>query len=262
MKKNNILFFIILLLVILGCGIYLFISLQYPGFIINLKDTDDSLKLAVSRKCLSKDKCVNLSDKIKELKSQWIDRTYIGAMYTLGKSAYLDGQLTQEEYDANNNLLMLHFSDFYDDLLEYLKKHTGKQVEYKKDGLLPGFHIFPSSYFIKYPFTSFHLDLQYNNTNWDNYSNCDFNNPITFTIPIEIPKDGAGLYFFDATKDTPKRTATKSKKIKYNYKLGKIIFHTGHNWHLIAPCNIKKNEHRITLQGHAIKCNDKWIVYW
>ena len=132
-------------------------------------------------------------------------------------------------------------------------------MEYKKGANLPGFHIFTSNFIFKYPIASFHRDFQYLSLPWDNC--CDQSNIISFTIPIFLPKDSCGLYIFNYDGNNIFR-AMNSKKQKYIYEEGKIYIHNGLHWHMIAPCRIKKNEYRITLQGHGIKCGDTWYLYW
>lgn len=253
--------FIIILLIII---IIIFLLITFPAFFINLNKIDKNLKIPQSLLFHPKPTYFNhLAIKIKQLKPLWISQSLGGVMYTLGKASYLNGKKSQDIYNYNNLFLMNHFKFLYVDLLNFLKKYfKTPNVKYKTDAFLPGFHIFPSTPFIQYPVTSFHVDRQYNNTCWDNYTNCDFENTITFTIPIESPQSGGGIYFFEATKKDSFFKALISNKMKHEYKIGEIVLHTGNNWHLITPSKINKNEHRITLQGHAIKCNDTWYIYW
>ena len=109
------------------------------------------------------------------------------------------------------------------------------------------------------PKTSNRTPGEYKN-DWE--SNCDFNNSISFTMAVCLPKASSGLYVFDANSNDSRTIAIKSNRSFIEYKIGKIVLHDGHNWHIMAPSKINKNEYRITLQGHGIKCNNKWFIYW
>ena len=137
--------------------------------------------------------------------------------------------------------------------------NLNSKVVYKKKANLPGFHIFTSKSIFRYPIASFHRDLQYNSLNWN--SQCDNTKIISFTVPIYLPKDQSGLYIFNYSGDNILK-AMNSEKDKYKYTIGKLYIHNGLNWHIIAPTFIDKGEYRITLQGHGLKCNDIWYIYW
>ena len=47
------------------------------------------------------------------------------------------------------------------------------------------------------------------------------------------------------------------------YTVGKLFYHTGHVLHQIIPgYKLQEGDRRITLQGHGIKCDGKWIIYF
>ena len=56
----------------------------------------------------------------------------------------------------------------------------------------------------------------------------------------------------------------KSKERHYcPYQEGKIVIHNGFNLHQIAILDdYQKDDVRITLQGHAIRFDKVWKVYW
>jgi hypothetical protein len=232
------------------------------GLLINVKSLDHTLCIPSTGVGLSAQRCRQLANTVKGLEAHWQSRDALGVMYTLGRAAYLDGWSPQKQYDANNAFMKTHFADFYAELLVILEQRFKRPVVYKNDAFLPGFHIFPASFWAKFAVASFHVDLQYRRTVWKKYAGCDFNHPVTFTLSIELPKKGAGIYFFDATEEVPRERAAQAKKMKHDYVLGKMVYHSGHHWHVIAPCRIASGEYRITLQGHAIHAKEATLVYW
>jgi hypothetical protein len=49
-----------------------------------------------------------------------------------------------------------------------------------------------------------------------------------------------------------------------NYQIGNMVLFKGNLLHQIAPFfePVCENELRITLQGHGLKCDGKWILYF
>ena len=109
---------------------------------------------------------------------------------------------------------------------------------------------------------SIHLDQQQYFVNWKDQNLCDYNNPYTFTVCFEKPKSGAGIYIFDGRLESNADDVTKRDKEYIEYKLGYLNIHDGLNWHMISHKNIREGEYRITLQGHLLKYDNKWLIYW
>ena len=157
--------------------------------------------------------------------------------------------------------MLRQFGDMYTLLLRELRILLDTpNVYYKENGFLPGFHIFSSSFYFQFPVASFHTDGQQHQNDWSD--NCDLNQSLSFTLSIDLPKNSSGLYIFDATNKQSRLQALFSNRSFIPYKIGKIVLHHGNNWHIMAPSKIKTNEYRMTLQGHGIKCQNSWFIYW
>ena len=47
------------------------------------------------------------------------------------------------------------------------------------------------------------------------------------------------------------------------YTIGKLMYHTGHVLHQIIPgYKLQDGDRRMTLQGHGIKCDGIWRLYF
>lgn len=180
----------------------------------------------------------------------------------------------------SNELLLKEFPDLYPILLQELETVLDtKNICYKNNSYLPGFNIVDNSnlggtnnaakwlsdllrswFYSIIPVAPFHTDGQYNLLEFgSDIRECP---KISFTLPIDLPESGSGLYIFNATDRTSSRKAILSKKCLVKYEIGKMVIHDGDHWHLIAPMNFKLNEYRIMIQGHGVKYRDTWHVYW
>lgn len=180
----------------------------------------------------------------------------------------------------SNELLLKEFPDLYPILLQHLEAVLDtKNICYKANSYLPGFNIVHAPnrggtnnttnwlsdllrgwFYRIVPMAPFHTDGQYNLLEFgSDIRECP---KISFTLPIDLPKSGSGLYIFNATDRTSSRKAILSKKCLVKYEIGKMVVHDGDHWHLIAPMNFKPNEYRITIQGHSVKYGGTWHVYW
>ena len=256
----------ILLIVICYCmmctSFQYYLFSRFTGLCMNFTSSVvpiDSIKCYHKEKyILTNEQCSVIKNKIINLNKHWSKRNPI--LYTFGKSSYMFDNI--EKNRVNNNRLLLNtFPELYIILLNALKDMLNtKNVYYKNDALLPGFHIFVENSFFQYPIASFHIDGQQDLNKWN--KKCDLKNSISFTLSIDLPKDSPGLYLFDATKKHSRIQAIFKNRTFIPYEIGKIVLHRGNNWHIMAPSKINKNEYRMTLQGHGIKCNDSWYIYW
>ena len=268
MKKYNLACLIIFLLLFSNAINFmrvfiLYIFNHHTGLFMNFTSKVvpiNSIKCYHQEKqILNKNMCKKIKNTILSLNKNWFKRNFM--LYTLGKSSYLHDKVNTLLINNNNKFLLENFFDMYNFLINELRVILKtKNVYYKKDGFLPGFHIFVPNLLFQFPVASFHMDTQQSLNNWN--KDCNLNNSISFTLSIDLPKNSPGLYLFDADKRDSRLKAICKNRCFIPYKIGKIILHHGNNWHIMAPSKINKNEYRITLQGHGIKCKDSWYIYW
>ena len=110
-----------------------------------------------------------------------------------------------------NPVLRKHFTWLYDILLEKLSTQFGP-CEIVNELGHPGFHIFGhkpnqvsdpkcAKRFEK-PLASLHVDIQYKEhiSYWNTYNEVDLEDQLSFTLPIELPTHGGGLWLWDWLK--------------------------------------------------------------
>ena len=90
--------------------------------------------------------CTQVADKVKVLQTKWESRSDKFPFFTLGKSAYLDGNSeTYYQGAESTNLIMFGlFHDLYKEVAGKLSSHLGEWVVLNPKLALPGFHIFPA----------------------------------------------------------------------------------------------------------------------
>jgi hypothetical protein len=151
-----------------------------------------------------------------------------------------------------------------------LSEEIGEEAYFPGRLALPGYQIFAASPIFAHPVCSVHVDLPYNDVEWPS-DEIDTRNPISFTVPIALPRSGAGLTVFDMSIEefgplsTTERTARLERRdrVHHAYEPGRIVIHSGHLVHQIAPFRTQDpSEIRLTLQGHAVRGQNGWQVFW
>jgi hypothetical protein len=131
--------------------------------------------------------------------------------------------------------------------------------------------VFDCNKIFSLPVASVHRDLQWQRLTFGPDEDIDTENTLSFTLAIELPPGGGGLYTFDQklspvfTLFVPRGLVTSfAPKTKIEYKEGFMVTHNGQTDHMIAPCEMSKDKKRITLQGHGVyeKNKDTWYLYW
>jgi hypothetical protein len=175
-----------------------------------------------------------------ENKQNWINRDNF---YTFGAASYLDDT---DKYARNirksNNILQKEFGGVIKKICDHFSAKTHPEIA------LPGFHIFDrKSNGTK---ASIHEDSSYKRLP---IFNDNYKDGKSFTILINEPDCGAGLNVWDEAFN----------KSFYAYELGFMNVHLGGLKHQIANTgDIKKNEYRITLQGHVITFGEETYIYF
>jgi len=224
---------------------------------------------------LSRDECAALRAQIFALRADWRRRDDELPFFTLGCASYLDAVADRAGYAgaavASNALLSRHFRQLYDRLAARLGRHFQAPVAFAPGLALPGFHIYLAHKKFEQPIASVHCDTQYEAHDWSEYVHADFRCPMSFTLAISLPQCGGGLNtwnmdYAEYSTLTPgqlaQRLARRTQRY-VDYAVGELALHSGHLVHQAAPANeVRDGDQRITLQGHALNCDGRWLLYW
>jgi hypothetical protein len=231
---------------------------------------------------LSSAECERARQTVHALRSSWIARgSAEHPFYTVGAASYIDAVSRtplprySEILVETNPVLQEHFYWLYARLMNKLSLHLQAVVRTADELALPGFHVWQG---LNVPTSSLsiHFDLQYINIPWPDVSRSDRSRPLSFTLPIALPRGGGGLNSWDLSYEeqaahfqaTGKFTAVeemaKSRtRTLHPYTQGVLTLHSGHTLHQIAAVDqAYPDDERITLQGHGLYCDGAWTIYW
>lgn len=211
--------------------------------------------------------------------------------YTLGAVTYIDGYNPSEYYryaQDINPTLKQYFGWLYEIVFNKLSEELGEPCILIDELAHPGFHIFghkPNSqalentkYVMEIPNATIHIDLQHQNHMeiWNKFNNVDLVNVLSFTLAIELPITGGGLNTWNCERAKEYQYDNDyTKRLKYfdygeygeptvvQYHEGKNFYFVGELLHQMGPgYNLNALDRRITLQGHGVKCDGIWRIYF
>jgi len=185
------------------------------------------------------------------LNSLWNNRILDKPFHTLGASAYLDivgGD--QEPYftgvRACNGALAYCFGPLYREISEALTDLLKVKASFDSALALPGFHIFFAHEAFVREGGLWHMDMGHIQLGLPDID------PISFTVSVCLPKDGAGMDY-----------KVGDEEHHLAYKVGGMVVHDGCMMHRIAPLkSYLDNDERITMQGHGVKIDGEYILFW
>jgi hypothetical protein len=209
---------------------------------------------------LSSQECENALLQVLLLKSWWIKRHQQVPFYTLGLAAYLDDQYgssyqrayTSPELVKYNQLLLRYFLSVYQKVITHLAELFDAPAFLNEQNLaLPGFHIYEAHTAFAKPVAKVHRDLQFCHLFAERESLAP-SRVFSFTLPIALPEvSGLNFYNNDGELDGFEP-----------YHTGEMVVHSGLKPHQAVLNSVAWCEPRITLQGHGLRRDDSWIVYW
>ncbi len=223
---------------------------------------------------LTEEECSQVRSIVHELKEFWIQRHPQLPFYTLGLASPYDVPQDKRGYYNKvkyyNSILLKHFGWLYKRLSNTLAIKLGNLALFPENLALPGFHIFLGHKAFEQPLGDVHCDKSYM-FHWQPSEKVDWNNPISFTQAISLPKSGGGMYMWDLEYAEVKglnhleieEISKLRNKTFHPYKVGKLFLHSGHRVHQIAPVKkLQSEDERITLQGHGVLYNNAWQLHW
>lgn len=223
---------------------------------------------------LTPEECDRTLERVLANRERWTARHPGLPFYTFGAASYLDAENDPDLYyrraAALNPVLEREFGWLHDRVLEALSGHLDAPATFEPRAGRPGFHVFLAHEAFKRPLGRIHFDLQYEGLEWDGAR--DFSRPVSFTLAVKLPHAGAGLQTWDIAKadydalapDERERFRLDAEPDYVAYRAGAMLCHSGLLLHRIAPVqeDMRPNDMRVTLQGHALPGADGYRVYW
>jgi hypothetical protein len=226
----------------------------------------------IERFFLEESECVELRRRVSLLQEKWTKRSDFG-FFTLGTAAYLDATKSVQDYfqiaKHTNAMLLEEFSDLYAGLEQFLADTLQESVAFSDSLAMPGFHIFQFGG-VEIPCDNLpqraHFDLQFQSIIPDG----ECQETLSFTVLIEHPLGGASLAVWpirlqDAVTDCLDihDYAARNQYENYAYRKGHMLIHDGLSLHAIgSPGAMAPLGTRITIQGHGIRQDGQWLLYW
>jgi hypothetical protein len=237
-----------------------------------LTNSHPLLSTMFSRDFLGASKCADTLSRVNRLWDRWTMRGGYD-FCTLGAASYLDAAESRDTYLAaaarTNPILSDVFGDIYSGLRVFLQDVLGDPVSYDERLALPGFHIFQfdgSEVADEMLAERAHFDLQFLLAvpQWTPEAT------LSFTLPLGLPSGGGSLAVWPVRHeeilgyDQPVRDiAAQSRCEIIDYEIGRMVLHDGFLLHAIgAPAHSTPYGQRITLQGHGVRRQGRWTIYW
>lgn len=234
--------------------------------------------MITSLQLLEPEECARLDESIKELRAHWIRRGHPQSrFFTLGAASYLDEPAEYPSVaERLNPILREHFDWLYDRVVDFLAGRLRAPVTLAEGLGHPGFHIWETPAIFVTPDASVHFDLQHQRTWPEDAPGVDYSRPLSFTLPVRLPRRGGGLNLWDVTYDRylrfrervgariqPTDVTVLLPRLRHPYTTGAMAMHSGLLLHQIGEIDeVFPGDERITLQGHALLSRGEWKLYW
>jgi hypothetical protein len=222
---------------------------------------------------LSAEQLRDVLDGVFRLREHWIARA--PGFFTLGLALYKDGRESGGrplDVDESNARLEESFGPALAELKAFLERELDAEVEWGQGLPLPGFHVFDATALRPAePTGDAHFDIQYV---WGGFEEPVLD-VVSVTVPIQIPAGGTSLEYWPVdyaeferlyTNETIESVADAERLFPMHdvaYEPGKPCLIRGLPLHRIGTTpRVEPSDHRITLQGHAVRLGERWVAYW
>jgi hypothetical protein len=225
---------------------------------------------------LSHEECAVVHSWVHERRRYWKQRHPVLSFYTLGAASHLDavnnGAKHYRDLAAEENERLWNGLEWvYNRLAESLSRELGEAFFYDKTLGLPGFHIFLDPA-LSCSGSAKHFDLEHELIDWDSYELVDEAKKLSLTLAIRVPASGAGLWVWDINYLDLQELSPAAVRVLcernargtlHPYTPGRLVVHSGYQLHQIGTSpQFQPNQERLTLQAHAQRVREGYVLYW
>lgn len=219
------------------------------------------------------------------LRKYWIKRDVPGfdvslAYWTLGNATYLDGTYKEiKNLKRNNQRIIKKFAGLYEQVRQKLSEALKAEVVINDQFTIPGFHIYSADY--NWPLGiegagQIHLDRPHRRTDYD----FKYSDVLSFTLPFQLPIQGGGLTYwlqvpgeiievleergkwYHELDDAAQAWLAGNRQV-LPYTIGKMAIHDCDTVHQVTnDTAMQEGDFRITMQGHGVFHDNRWLLYF
>lgn len=233
--------------------------------------------------------CADVLRRLLDLEAFWIGRHPRFPFHTLGATNYYDivgnpARPYRRLARQYNPLLLDQFGDVYEALVATLCARLDAPVVFCPDAALPGFHLFgadpafaPSErhdltheqWFARrggdaFPGSPIHVDSAHLALGLPDAPT------ISFTLAVALPAEGAGLKIWPFGRargagldQDGLQALLRNAPARYiPYAPGGLLVHSGDLYHQARGLPCEPGQWRISLQGHGIRLDGQWQIFW
>lgn len=183
---------------------------------------------------------------------------------TIGEPLYRNRERFRyyaERARAENRLLYRHFRLAHERVATFFEHRYAVPVVFADDLAVPGFHLFSFGAPGVYEGGGWHVDTLHAQVPHLAARRRDVQGVVNFTVPFELPDGGSGMDLEDDLPCSAQRGGGASVHVPY--RTGTMLFTESEHWHRIAPSRcLSPSQRRTTYQGHGVRLDDRWILFW
>ena len=220
---------------------------------------------------LSASECDELVSRVHSARDRWTERAESISLFSLGALAFHDTMYGVDSYlhtaARTNAFLSATFGSWYDRLRDALTTQLGAPVELHPQWAHPGFRILPATRGAHLPVAPVHCDVEYRVLD---PGALHARRPVSFSVLLSNDDSGAGITEWQLSADETIGLDTEETSRlldvvparMHAFTRGELLVHSADVYHQSTPrSNRHSGDARISLEGHALFVDGRWLAY-
>ena len=164
---------------------------------------------------------------------------------------------------AENRLLYKHFRLVHDRVATFFEDRYELPVVYAEELAVPGFHLFDFAAAGEYEGGGWHIDALERQVPSLFARRADITAVVNFTVPFVLPDGGSGMDLEADVRGAPPGHRGGGQPITVPYRVGTMLFTETELLHRISGSRcLSPGQRRVTYQGHGVRLDGRWILFW